>query len=63
MIKLRISSGPTHFDGLRRQIACLTSESEIEGTLKKIRKDETSLVWNNNRTERERERELKTEGK
>jgi hypothetical protein len=35
MTKLGISSAPTHFDGLRRRIACLTSELEIEGTFKK----------------------------
>jgi hypothetical protein len=34
MIKLWISSGPTQFDGLRRRIFFLTSESEIEGTFK-----------------------------
>jgi hypothetical protein len=34
VIKLGILSGPTHFDGLRRRIACLTSESEIEETFK-----------------------------
>jgi hypothetical protein len=33
-MKLGISSGPTHFDGLRRRIVCLTSESQIEGTFK-----------------------------
>jgi hypothetical protein len=38
MIKLGISSGPTHFDGPRRRIICLTSESETEGTFKKSEK-------------------------
>jgi hypothetical protein len=34
-IKLGISSGTTHFGRLRRRIACLTSELEIEGTFEK----------------------------
>jgi hypothetical protein len=33
MLKLGISSLPAHCDGLRRRIACLKSESEIEGTI------------------------------
>jgi hypothetical protein len=43
MIKLGTSSGATHFDGLRRQIACLTSESEIERTFKKSEKVKREL--------------------
>jgi hypothetical protein len=42
MIKLGISSGPTHFDGLRRRTACLTPEPEIEG-LKKSEKVKRAL--------------------
>jgi hypothetical protein len=34
MIKLGILFGPTQFDGLRLQIACLTSDSEIKKTFK-----------------------------
>jgi hypothetical protein len=50
MIKVGISSGPTHFDGLTCRNVCLTSESEIEGTFKKkIRVNKMSIVWNNNR--------------
>jgi hypothetical protein len=43
VIKLEIPSRPTHFDGLRRRISCLTSESEIEGTFKKSENVERAL--------------------
>jgi hypothetical protein len=43
MIKLGFSSGPTYFDGLRRRIACLTSESEMEGKFKKSEKIKRAL--------------------
>jgi hypothetical protein len=43
MIKLGISSRETYFDGLRRRIACLTSESEIEGKFKKAEKIKQAL--------------------
>jgi hypothetical protein len=43
LIKLGISYGPTHFAGLRRRTACLTSESEIEGTFKKSEKVKWAL--------------------
>jgi hypothetical protein len=43
VIKLAISSGPTHFYGLGRRIACLTSESEIERPFKKSQKVKRAL--------------------
>jgi hypothetical protein len=43
MIKLAILFGPTHFDGLRRRIACLTLESEMEGTFKVSEKMKRAL--------------------
>jgi hypothetical protein len=43
MIEVRISSGTSHFDELRRRFACLTSESEIEGTFKKTKKIKRAL--------------------
>jgi hypothetical protein len=43
MIKLGFSSGPTHIDGLRRRIFCLTSESEIQRTFKKSEKIRQAL--------------------
>jgi hypothetical protein len=46
MIKLGISFAPTHFDERRCRIACLTSETEVEGKFKKIRKSKISVVWN-----------------
>jgi hypothetical protein len=43
MIKPGISSGQTHFDSLRRRIACLTSKSEIEGSFEKSDKIKREL--------------------
>jgi hypothetical protein len=43
MIKLRVSSERTHFDGLRRRIVWLTSKSEIEGKFKKPEKIKRAL--------------------
>jgi hypothetical protein len=38
-----ISSGQTHYDGPRRRIACLMSESEIEGKFRKSEKVNQAL--------------------
>jgi hypothetical protein len=43
MIKLGISNGLTHFDGLRRRIVSLTPKSKIEGRFKESEKDETRI--------------------